>query len=368
MKKLAVLLLAAFTFLLTACNPQTNGGTTMKQSLESVVMIKTEWNQLRFKDIEKGSFVLKSVDGTKTYVEGVDYEIDYKNGKIRRIEGTKIPDFSKNYTYGMAVKTLNHDLVTDVTTFHNSYFTVYAEYNFNKDVNETYDQTLKAINATNNTAIPQNVIDKINNGEDIVLGVIGDSISYGAEATPGKEYFSLLKDYLANYGPNPVNVTLVNVAVGGDASDAGFGQAQKLYQQCGENEPDLVIIAFGMNDQNSLIDSVTRIPPQQYVNNIKTVIRYISEIAAKEVPDFIVVTSMSPNPIWVYTHPNQAQWHDALREYASQNNIPIADVAAFMQSQYDHGQSVEEIVYSNINHPGNYGHKLYFEVFKSLFE
>ena len=47
------------------------------QSKESVVMIGTEWNSLRFKDVTKGTLSITDVSGSRVYIEGVDYEVDY---------------------------------------------------------------------------------------------------------------------------------------------------------------------------------------------------------------------------------------------------------------------------------------------------
>ena len=267
----------------------------------------------------------------------------------------------------MPLKSLNHDTVKDATTFHNSYFTAYATYTYDNESNDTYDELLDSINSTNATVLPTKLINKIMSGKDVVIGVVGDSISTGAEATSGNEYFSLLKNYLENLGPKKVNVKIVNVAVGGDASDAAYKYSNSLYQQCGDKQPDLVIIAYGMNDQNTLAATPCFIP-RQYVANIKVAINSAIKVKATNDVEIMVVTSMSPNPIWIYSNPDQSQWHNALRTFAKDNGIILADVAAFMKAEMEHGQTVEEIVYSNINHPGNYGHYLYFLTIKSLFE
>ena len=56
-----------------------------------------------------------------------------------------------------------------------------------------------------------------------------------------------------------------------------------------------------------------------------------------------------------------------LREYAKENAYPIADAGALFQSELDHGQTYEELITALINHPGNYGHNLYYLALKSLF-
>lgn len=333
------------------------------QTKESVVMIGTDWNTLRFKDVTKGTLQITDVSGTRLYTEGVDYEVDYLEGKIRRLEGSSIPDFSRNSAYGAEIKSLDLDKITDYSTYHVANFSVYARYRFDTPSNDTYEKVLSEINAFNATALPTRVIEKLENGEDIIIGVIGDSISTGAEATTGNEYFTLLASYLGN--KSGCKVEVVNVAIGGRSSDSGVEQAVTLWNTLDGKTPDLVTIAFGMNDQNSLTD-VPWTSPTQFVKNIDATVKKI-EALAEEMPEIVLITSMPANPIWNYTSGKWYELGDALRAYAKENGYPIADVGAFFQSELDHGQTYEELITSLINHPGNYGHHLYYTALKSLF-
>lgn len=333
------------------------------QSKESVVMIGTEWNSLRFKDVTKGTLSITDVSGSRVYIEGVDYEVNYLEGKIRRLEGSSIPDFSKNSAYGAEIKSLDLDKITDYSTYHVANFSVYARYRFDTPSNDTYDKVLSEINTSNEAVFPKKIIEKIENGDDIIIGVIGDSISTGCEATPGNEYFTLLAGHLEKQGKGKVEV--VNVAIGGRSSDSGVGQAETLFTTLDGKTPDLVTIAFGMNDQNSLTD-VPWTSPEQFVKNIDATIKKI-EALAEEMPEIVLITAMPANPIWNYTSGKWYELGDALREYAKENNYSLADAGAFFQSELDHGQTYEELITSLINHPGNYGHNLYYLALKSLF-
>lgn len=333
------------------------------QSKESVVMIGTEWNSLRFKDVTKGTLSITDVSGSRVYIEGVDYEVNYLEGKIRRLEGSSIPDFSKNSAYGAKIKSLDLDKITDYSTYHVANFSVYARYRFDTPSNDTYDKVLSEINTNNEAVFPKKIIEKIENGDDIIIGVIGDSISTGCEATPGNEYFTLLAGYLEKQGKGKVEV--VNVAIGGRSSDSGVGQAETLFTTLDGKTPDLVTIAFGMNDQNSLTD-VPWTSPEQFVKNIDATVKKI-EALAEEMPEIVLITAMPANPIWNYTSGKWYELGDALREYAKENNYSLADAGAFFQSELDHGQTYEELITSLINHPGNYGHNLYYLALKSLF-
>ena len=333
------------------------------QSKESVVMIGTEWNSLRFKDITKGTLSITDVSGSRVYIEGVDYEVNYLEGKIRRLEGSSIPDFSKNSAYGAEIKSLDLDKITDFSTYHVANFSVYARYRFDTPSNDTYDKVLSEINTSNEAVFPKKIIEKIENGDDIIIGVIGDSISTGCEATTGNEYFTLLASYLEKQGKGKVEV--VNVAIGGRSSDSGVGQAETLFTTLDGKTPDLITIAFGMNDQNSLTD-VPWTSPEQFVKNIDATVKKI-EALAEEMPEIVLITAMPANPIWNYTSGKWYELGDALREYAKENNYSLADAGALFQSELDHGQTYEELITSLINHPGNYGHNLYYLALKSLF-
>ena len=338
------------------------------QQRESVAMAGQEWDQLRFKGIVEGTLIISSASDPKAsriYEEGVDYEVNYAEGKVRRLSGSAIPDLSKNSAYGLPPRSVDLSKVVNFSTYHCANFSVYATYDFNSEINDTYDDVINEINSKNATALPLKLAEKVKAGGKIVYGVVGDSISTGAEATPDNDFFSLLKAYLESLNDN-LSVEVVNVAVGGTTSLSGPEGVCKLYNELGK-EPDLITIAYGMNDQNSETDEPSS-SPEFYISNINSTVRAPSLYTEKNLPEIILITSMPANPVWNYTSGGSVILADALRTYAKENNLPIADVNALFDSELAHGKSYEELITSLINHPGNYGHYLYFLALKSLID
>lgn len=378
------IIVAALCVLLISCNPAVHTDlpsdaesvnevsnnseqekTTLRQADESVVMEATDWRTLRFRDIVPGSLKLTSgpsLTGTM-YVEGTDYEFDAESGKIRRLEGSRIPDFTTSLTYKASPKSV--DLAVMTTGFHALPFTAFATYTYNAEGNETYVEVMAGINKRNRSAATESLLARIQEGGDFVYAVVGDSISTGAEASDAsRQYFNLFASFLKSLNRS-LNVTVVNVAVGGEDSRGVEAQIDRLYKELGV-VPDLITIAYGMNDQNSLTN-VPYISPSQYVDNHKKALARIAQYC-ENMPEIIVITAMPANPIWNYCSGASELLADELRDWAKSEGMTLSDTGALFASELKHGKNYNELITSNINHPGDYGHKLYFTALQSLFE
>ncbi|HPE96093.1 MAG TPA: SGNH/GDSL hydrolase family protein, partial [Bacillota bacterium] len=271
---------------------------THTQKNEAVVCVLEEWRTLRFSSIKEGTLIVSSgpYGAGMKYTEGTDYTVDYKKGTIKRTVSSRIPDFSKNSTYNAEEKSI--DLAVVKENFHALPYTVYVTYDFSSEGNDTYEDVLSQINTRNRFVLSDALVSRINEGGDFVYAVVGDSISTGCEASKTDyTYFNLFARYLESLNPD-LHVRVVNVAVGGLDSTSSLSQIRRLYDELGE-QPDLVSIAFGMNDQNSL-EHLYGVSPADFVKNHKDSIALIKE-KADEMPEIILITAMPANPIWVYT-------------------------------------------------------------------
>ena len=338
------------------------------QYVESVVMIGEEWNKLRFGAIEKDSFLLSDVSdpsapGAVHYQEGIDYEVDYKKGQIRRLPGSSLPDFKTNKAYGVKPRSIDLDIIESFEFYHCSGFTAYASYQYDSAFNESYEDVLEKINRQNQTALPKKLARAIKEGKPLLYAVVGDSISTGCEATEGNEYFTLFANYVESLD---VKMEICNVAIGGrDSTDAVPG-VERIYQEKGVM-PDLITIAYGMNDQNNLLGNEPGISPEAYIHNLSSALDKIKSYAG-DCPEVILISSMPANPIWNYTSGGSTVLAAALRDFAKREGLPIADANALFQSELEYGQSYEELIFSLINHPGDYGHYLYYLTLKSILD
>ncbi len=339
---------------------------TERQQKESVVLTGNIWSRLRFHRIEKGSFILTDQSDPHTadavrYQEGIDFEVDYENGKIRRLPGSALPDFEKNPSCHAGFRSVNLQEIADFGLWHCRQYTAYASYRYEADGNESYGQVVARINQKNQTALPLKLARAVLEKKNLVYGVMGDSISTGCEALEGNSYFSLFADYMKSLG---AFVEIHNVAVGGTTSSEAPGAACRLFEEGAR--PDLVTIGYGMNDMCSL-GNESGTAPADYIANTRAAVEQIRARSDRE-PEIMLISSMPANPIWNYASGGSSALAEALRDYAKEAALPIADANALCHSELDHGKRYPELIVSLINHPGDYGHYLYFLTLKSLLD
>jgi len=206
---------------------------------------------------------------------------------------------------------------------------------------------------------------KIANGEPTSIVCLGDSISYGWTASGTEEvflrpfcpkYFDLVTRYADyKYG----GVTAANYSVGGMTS--AWGKENVQVGNVVSQNPDLLILAFGMNDgsgRNSM-------SPGAYKENIKTTIDRVRATC----PDceVVLVATMLPNKE-VGFHPgdsvlgNQKNYLAALLELENtMDGVAVADVTSVHEELLKR-KAFRDMSANNINHPNDYVHRVYAQV------
>ena len=208
----------------------------------------------------------------------------------------------------------------------------------------------------NATALPKTIA-RLQDGQPLSIVLLGDSISTGcnasgwAGAAPFQPaYQDLLKQHLAAH--YQTNVELTNLAVGGTSTPWGITQISKVV----ESKPDLIILAFGMND------SAGR-SPDEYGSNIAQMI----SVTRKTLPDveFILVASMLGNRDW--TVPK----HDVFPKYCEQLSqlctpgIALADMTSVWE-EFLRRKKDRDLTGNGVNHPNDFGHRVYAQVLSAL--
>ena len=185
---------------------------------------------------------------------------------------------------------------------------------------------------------------------DVVL--FGDSISFGANAsgqritTPFQPpYGELVCEKLRRH--YEASVTLTNKSVGGKDSNWGIETADERVNPL---NPDLAIVAFGMND---------RVPGNEFLPKIKK----IKNIIAEKNPqcEFIVIATSLPNPIltteenWFWRY--QYQYKDVLKSMECEGTAManITDV----QTECLKTKRFIDMTGNNVNHPNDFFHRIY---------
>lgn len=205
-------------------------------------------------------------------------------------------------------------------------------------------------------ALPR-TIRKLQNRKPVSIVLIGDSISSGCNASgwageaPYQPSFpGLLQEHLEARYQSKVKVT--NPSVSGKDTRWVLSAIDKVV----EPQPDLVIIAFGMND------SAGR-SAKEYQANTTAVIAKIQETIPGA--EFILVASMLGNRDWTrLQHDLFPQYRDALKELCKPG-IALADMTSiwteFLKRKHDW-----DLTGNGVNHPNDFGHRVYAQVLSTL--
>jgi lysophospholipase L1-like esterase len=124
-------------------------------------------------------------------------------------------------------------------------------------------------------------------------------------------------------------------------------------------QPDLVLIGYGMNDQNRNSDGSNFVSVQTYERNIR---QMIDVIRSRTGADILLFTSCLPNPRWIFASDNVRDYADALRRIAADSGAALADVQTRWEQVLSTGKSHESLLLNNVNDPNDYGHELYYSV------
>ena len=367
---------------------------------KSTTVSDEDWVTLANSHIKEGSvqvFIPNSrnfdginsvIGGVKYAVEGVDYEIDYENGRIRRLPtGTVIRNYYDNALYALeneldAAVAAGQAFGGGAIPYPYAYNdVVYVSYDYveQDEVNEAVSTHLKDYmvgRAGLSDDFKELVKAKAAAGETLTYLVIGDSISTGGDAMhDGYEwtYYGRFEAWLEQAYPG-LEVDVVNYAVAGATSAGGLTHITAALAD--GIQPDLVSIAFGMNDQNLGSGETNKDADDYaaYIANYDAMLAYLKTNAPNA--EVIGITSMPACPLWngcaydatATTTLASVKYAESLHAWGETNGLAVAPVnEAFVYSHDVAGKSWAELIITAINHPGQYGHGLYFEALKALF-
>lgn len=321
------------------------------QEAESFVFPGWEKQKTRYVPLRHGGVKMKAHAGGTEYAEGVDFEVDYIAGHIVRTPGSRIPDWTSHPLSG--VRAFDH---TKFPTYSNYDYAVYATYEY-----EAAEGKEDSPSEVPETAYMDALREKLSSGGEILFAVLGDSISAGFDASDsGLAFFGRLSAWLKRSYP-ACRVTVENRAICGETSEGGVS---RVLTDIAVLHPDLVTIGYGMNDQNRY-EHGNGVSLADYERNIREMIDVIGQSCEAAV---ILVTPCEPNPLWKHTSGQIGEYADAIRRVGRELQIPVADAHAAWIRELEAGKSPESLLINNINHPSDYGHFLYFEAIRKVFQ
>lgn len=295
-----------------------------------------------------------------TFEEGRDYTLDVATRRLTLTKDTRIPFTTKADFEPPLGKSgqVYRDGTRDIF-FEN-------EHRFHDlQVEITYEHAADAWSLLNGP-VPKSAGEllpdltrKLVAGEPLTVCLLGDSISFGLNASGGAgvapnqpPYGSLFVEGLTERFGSTIDYT--NFSVSGMAATWGLEQAPLV----AEKKPDLVIIAFGMNDASG------KLPPADFATNIQRIVDAIRALHPST--SFILVSTMIGNAEWIHAVPDlYPQYRDALLPLQGPG-VAVADLTSFWSVFLDH-KRFADITGNGVNHPNDFGHRVYAQVLLALF-
>ncbi len=198
---------------------------------------------------------------------------------------------------------------------------------------------------------------RLKSGKPVKIVLYGDSISAGANATFRDDFppFSptwaqiVEKSLRKTYGKN---VELVNRALGGTTIGWGERNIENLVLP---DKPDLVILAFGMNDICK--PEVRR----------ETLEKMIAKVRAKNPnAEFIIVSSMRANPLWSKSMAIQDKYPEVDKSFECES-VAVANVRAAHDALLEKKRYID-MTGNNVNHPNKFLINVYAQTILKLLE
>ncbi|QDV86487.1 SGNH/GDSL hydrolase family protein [Planctomycetes bacterium TBK1r] len=200
-------------------------------------------------------------------------------------------------------------------------------------------------------------LQKLRDRRAVSIVLLGDSISTGCNASGWgggapfqPAYQDLFAEHLRRHFQSDVELT--NLSVGGQSTPWGI----TMIDQVTACQPDLVILAFGMND------SAGR-SAEEFGENTATMIN--NTRAQCPHAEFILISPMLGNRDWVrLNHDVFPQYRDQLASLC-EPGIALADLTSvwgeFMKRKKD-----SDLTGNGVNHPNDFGHRVYAQVLSAL--
>lgn len=320
-----------------------------RQNRETVVFLEGEERSDLLYDARKILRVTDYAERT-VYREGVDYRC--VDGKIERISDN-IPSFSRSEFYRLQPDRIGVEIDRTKVKFDTDLprWFKFDEIEY-RAVKVDYEREGKRV-----YSVPESCADrtksfrgKLSKGESARLCFYGDSITEGADSSACRrippyidKWADQLTEFLKIFYRND-KLTSVNVAKGGKDSLWGL---ENFESNVLDNNPDLLILAFGMNDGEC--------PVEEFGNRIEKMIRLLR--GQNEKSEIVLVATALPNPQsrWFL---NQQYFGKTLKELAEKYSCAFCDMGK-LTGEIFAVKNYRDCTTNNVNHMNDFGTKIY---------
>jgi acyl-CoA thioesterase I len=277
-----------------------------------------------------------SADERVTFEAGRDYVVDAKAGRVVRPCGSRIPVTRREDLAALMGGPDDelHRRQAAITYVHAA--GLWLEY----------------LPRLSGGSLPSTTV-RLRNRQPITICLAGDSISEGYNASG----FMGMAPHQPPFGPLVASalerayqstIAFHNLGAAGWTADNGIHDVERIV----ERRPDLVIVAYGMNDAGYA-------EPGHYIANIETIIAGVR--LARPAVEFVLVSPMLPNPGWDYPVLSRfPAYRDALARLSG-SGTTLADATTLWASLLRR-KSWFDLAGNGLNHPNDYGHRLYARV------
>ena len=292
----------------------------------------------------------------KEYKKGKDWK--YKNGKIVLTAKSAIPWFTRNELIFDQKKE-----GTSLPAKEQGRFVLFSERGLlqSRQLAVTYIKKKTSTWEGPRPAYAENLLPaafaKLNTRQPLKIVFYGNSIETGANSSVTLDQAPFLPTWpemvvynLRNHYGNAV--PFKNVSKGGMSAKWGLENTNTLVNV--EN-PDLVIIGFGMNDGTG------KVPPEIFIEQIKGIIQ--TARSANPQCEFIVISTILANPEAVHSQ-IQREYLKPVTALTGQG-IAIADMTSIHEELLRH-KAYQDMTGNNINHPNDYLARWYAQVISAL--
>ena len=198
---------------------------------------------------------------------------------------------------------------------------------------------------------------KLKSAAPFKICMIGDSISAGCNASAITGVPPRMPPYPELWAEairrcRTGKVILEDFAVSGTGMKYGLDVVGKVMDET----PDLVVIAYGMND-------VGFTPAAEFVAHATGILNVIR--SRNRETEIILVASMTGNPEWTCTPPeNFPIFRDALKSLCGPG-VALADLTSLWTGLLKI-KSYHDLTGNGVNHPNDFGHRIYAQVLLDL--
>ncbi|MGV3606755.1 MAG: SGNH/GDSL hydrolase family protein [Planctomycetaceae bacterium] len=302
---------------------------------------------------------VKSADGKQTFVEGKDFRWDDAAGGLVALSESKVPVLTQDELYPLpgqprslphkAGDPKRHVLFDNAHWFHDQQVEV---------TYQTEEKTGELFSPNSTRGSLPKTMKRLAEKQSLTIGVSGDSISHGynasafTHASPDQPpYSNLVAGELARrFGSS---VQLHNRAISGWATTNGINDADKLI----EAKPNLIIIAYGMND-------VGRRNPKLFEEEISKLVGKFQ--AALPESEIILVSTMLGNENWTHSPREMFPKYREVLFAQAKEGVAVADMTTLWEKLLSKKRDFD-LTGNGVNHPNDFGHRLYAQIVLELF-